>query len=174
MIEGNLNIDFITEEILDSTVYAKSNDVGHANGLWEHQNISKPDYPNGSALVHQSFQHECPDWAHEVKDMFDWVKYGQVTINKIDPGCFIPPHTDTMYKFYKFLDNNKITYKSNPVRYTMFLTDHKLGHFININGVTLDTYSKGDYTIIKPNQIHMVANIGPEPRYTLQVTGIVK
>lgn len=172
MIKGNLNIDFVTEEILAQTKFATSNDVGHANGLWEHQNITKPSYPSGSAMVHQSFQEQCPEWAHKVKNLFHWVQYSQVTINRIDPGCFIPPHTDTMYKFYKFLKDNDIQYKDTPIRYTLFLTDHKLGHFININGQTLDTYSKGDYTIILPHQVHMVANIGAEPRYTLQVTGI--
>ena len=35
-------------------------------------------------------------------------------------------------------------------------------------------YKKGDFTVIKPNAEHHVANLGYQNRYTLQVTGFAE
>ena len=35
-------------------------------------------------------------------------------------------------------------------------------------------YVKGDYTIIKPNCVHLVANLGYQTRFTMQITGFAK
>ena len=173
MIEGNYDINFITDKILQDTHFPEKNSTEYANGIWEKFNTDKPNFPTGSAVVYQAFGDQAPDWAHKIKDMFNWMDNKQVTINKITPGCFIPPHIDEFFKLKQYLGtDNSSTY--DIVRATMFVTDHKLGHIINIEGNSIDTYSKGDYAFIRSGQIHTVANLGHEDRYTLQVTGTIK
>jgi len=175
VIEGKINIDFLTEEMLENTEYAEKNYVPDGNGLWERMGVTPPPYTTESPVVLQSFGDACPDWAHQIADKFDWISHKQVTINKITPGCFIPPHKDTMYKIRKYVEDNNIDITGQElIRVTIFLTDHKLGHWINIGGNSIDAYSKGDYAFIFPNQLHLVANLGFENRYTMQVTGTTK
>ena len=172
MIKGNVNIDFVTSEMLKNTVYLEKNYVPDGNGLWERMGVTPPPYPVEGPVVHQTFGDKCPEWAHQIAQQFDWVNHKQVTINKIEPGCYIPPHKDTMYKIKKYLaDNNIVEENQELIRVTIFLTDHELGHWINIDGKSIDNYNKGDYAFIFPNQIHTVANLGFATRYTMQVTG---
>ena len=174
MILGNLNLDFITQSDLDNSVYNERTECHHANGLWEEINIDPPTYPENSAIVYQAFGDEAPDWAHKVKEMFDWVEMKQITIIKILPGCFIPPHKDKMYMLKKSITEAGFNVEDyDLIRINIFLTDHKIGHVFNLNNKFLDKYKKGDYLYILPNEIHGVANIGAEPRYTMQVTGVV-
>lgn len=173
MIKGNVNLDFITDEILQNTSYAETTQVGHANGLWEELNVEPPQYAEGSAVIYQSFGDQCPEWAHKIAGMFDWIDHKQVTINKIMPGRFIPPHKDKMYKMRDYLnDANVDTTNKELTRVTIFLQDHKLGHWLNIDGQSYDKYNKGDYAFIFPEQVHVVGNLGNEPRYTMQITGL--
>lgn len=171
MIEGNYDISFVTDKILHDTNFPEKNSVEYANGIWEKFGTDTPKFPTGSATVYQAFGDQAPDWAHKIKDMFNWMDNKQVTINKVTPGCFIPPHMDGFFKLKQSLDDYS---KYDIVRVTMFLTDHKLGHIINIEGNSIDTYSKGDYAFIRSGQIHTVANLGYADRYTLQVTGTIK
>ena len=61
-----------------------------------------------------------------------------------------------------------------PVRVNLFLQDRLMGHYIEIENKTWLDYKKGDYTIIKPDTVHLVANLGYEPRFTMQLTGYAK
>ena len=174
VIKGNVDISFVTQEALDATRYAETTSVGHANGLWEEMDVLHPEYPEGSDIIYQSFGDQCPQWAHDVSKLFTWVDHKQITINKIMPGRFIPPHKDKMYKMRQYLDDaNVYTENKELVRITIFLQDHKIGHWLNIDNHSYDNYSKGDYTYIFPEQLHVVGNLGNEPRYTMQVTGLI-
>jgi len=95
-----------------------------------------------------------------------------VTINLIEPGFFIPPHRDAFLKLREFarVNNIDITDKE-PVRINLFLQDHKIGHYFEMDNTICFNYKKGDYAIIKLGKIHSVINIGNENRYTLQVSG---
>ena len=61
-----------------------------------------------------------------------------------------------------------------PVRVNLFLQDRLMGHYIEIENESWLDYKKGDYTIITPNTVHSVANLGYEPRFTMQITGYTK
>lgn len=175
MIEGNYNIDFVTDDMLDKTVFPERSETSLANNHWEKLNTTVPNFPKDSAIVYQAFGDQAPEWAHKIKEMFDWLEHKQVTINKLLPGNFIPPHTDEMFKLKQsLLDKNIDINNVELIRVTMFLTDHKLGHWINIDNQSLDNYNKGDYSFIRPGVLHTVANLGYQDRYTLQVTGTVK
>lgn len=172
MIRGHLDLNFITDELLDATVFTESNEVSYANGIWKDLNIPIPaSYKEGAATVHQCFDTDCPAWAHEIKDMFPWLKHRLVTVNKLEPGSFIPPHKDMFYRL-KDMTANVDTSNSVPIRINVLLQDKKHGHFLDVDNIALSDYRKGDYVYIYQGVIHSVVNVGFENRYTLQVTGL--
>lgn len=175
MIKGNVDLSFLTDEMLDNTKYAETTVTGHANGYWEEIDVTHPKYAEGSDVIYQSFGDDCPQWVFKISELFDWVEHKQVTINKIKPGRFIPPHKDKMYNMRNYLEENNVdTENKELIRLTIFLQDHKIGHWLNTDNQSFDNYSKGDYGYIFPDQLHVVGNLGHEPRYTMQITGLIK
>ena len=59
-------------------------------------------------------------------------------------------------------------------RVNLFLQDRLMGHYIEIEDESWLDYKKGDFTIIEPNKTHLVANLGYEARFTMQLTGYAK
>ena len=171
MIRGNVDLSFLTDSMLESTVFVEKNHVDHANGLWKELGITAPNFPVNSAVVHQSFNDQCPSWAHTIKDMFPWLQYRLVTINKLEPGSLIPPHRDMFYRLRELTDGVDVS-GMVLVRVNVLLQDKKYGHFLDIDNVALSDYRKGDYVYIQQGVIHSVVNAGFENRYTLQVTGL--
>ena len=174
MIKGNVDINFVTDEMLNNTVSPESTNTAGANGLWNDIGVEPPAYPPTASHLFQCFGDDCPQWATDISNKFDWVHHKQITLNKLTPGTFIPPHKDTMYRLKKHLsDANENTENLELVRINIFLQDHFLGHWLNIDAESFDNYNKGDYTFIFPNVIHTVANLGYNPRYTMQITGLI-
>ena len=134
MIKGHVNLDFITDAMLDGSLFDEPTQVGHANGLWEDLGVQPPNYPKSAALVHQLFGDSCPQWAQQVKQLFDKnILYSTVTINLLKPGNFIPPHKDMFYRLMAFAKDNNIDLQNKePIRINIFLQDHKLGHFFEM------------------------------------------
>ena len=171
MIRGNIDLSFVTNSMLDSTVFAEENHVDYANGIWSELGVAQPQYPANSAVVYQSFNESCPDWAQEIKSKFDgFLKYSTVTINKVLPGNFIPPHRDGFYKLREFTKDFDVA-GLELVRINIMLQDKKIGHVLELEGEVLNNYRRGDYVYIFPGRLHLVANVGFEPRYTCQVSG---
>ena len=50
----------------------------------------------------------------------------------------------------------------------------KPGHYFEYDSRGLVNWKKGDYVMYSTDTPHAASNIGIEPRYTLQVTGILK
>ena len=92
-------------------------------------------------------------------------------ILKQPPGQCIKPHRDG---FKQFLDKN-LQYKKEQVRrYQFFLQDWKPGHYFEIDEQPMTNWSAGDYIVHSYENVHMSANVGTEPKYTAQITGILK
>ena len=171
MYKGHVDIDFVNNEMLCNVKFKEHNHVKWAGGLWDDLGVPVPDFPYDSPWVYQSFEDDCPLWAHDIKRMFnDVLSYSTVTINLLKPGNFIPPHRDQFYKLLKIAHHTEIK-DLEPIRINIFLQDAQLGHFFEMEGETWMNYKKGDYTIIRRGVLHSVVNIGNENRYTLQVSG---
>lgn len=129
MIKGHIDIDFVTDKMLEEAVF---NETHHIEFTWEEIGLSKPKERQESAIVHQSFDTDCPEWAHRIKDMFsNKIEHRMVTINLIKPGFFIPPHTDAFLKLHKYAKEHNIDIKDKePIRINLFLQDHKLVIFL--------------------------------------------
>ena len=176
MIKGNVNISHITYEMLEELVFTEKTKTRDAGGYWQTLGVDTPSFPTDSDIVYQTFGDNCPVWANNVILLFDsWLKYSMVTINKLTPGCFIPPHRDTLYRIRQKVSNENIDVSSLvPVRINLFLQNKELGHMFEMEGKFLDEYKQGDFAIITPNKVHSVANLGYINRYTMQLTGFAK
>jgi len=79
---------------------------------------------------------------------------------KLNPGEFQCMHVDAHTLDVK-----------NLVRYTIFLQDWEPGHIFVLDDNYVSNYKAGDaYEWSDPLSIHGPANIGFNPRYTLQIT----
>ena len=91
------------------------------------------------------------------------------------PGRFIAPHQDTLYKLRKKVEKEGLEVEGmDAFRVNLFLQDRLMGHYFEMENEAWIDYKKGDYSIIRRNQTHLVANLGNEPRFTMQITGFAK
>ena len=170
MFKGNVNIDFVNNEMLAKIKFIEHNHVLWCAGIWEQMGVPVPDFPYDAPWVYQSFENDCPLWAHDIKRMFaDVLLYPTVTINLLKPGRYIPPHKDMFYRLLKDAPTN--IGDKEPVRINIFLQDCQLGHIFEMGGETWLDYKKGDYTVIHRGIVHTVVNVGYQPRYTMQISG---
>lgn len=115
------------------------------------------------------------------EDQIDFKEIGKqlgmevVTVSSIKQpaGNVIPLHRDTFYQVSKkYPDRKEIKVRSN-----IYLEDWKVGHIIQyLDGDTYktDTYwKKGQGWQWDETPLHIGANIGFQPKYTLQVSGFV-
>ena len=173
VIKGHVDLSFVTEEMLFNLDFTESSEVSHGNGLWEELGVKQPNFNTSNTRVWQMFDSLCPPWANKVKRMFNWIDYSTVTINKLEPGTFIPTHSDTLYRLKQHVKEQNIdTQNYRFVRINIFLQNRYPGHFLDIDNVAISQYNKGDYVIISPGVLHTVANLGWTNRYTMQITGI--
>jgi hypothetical protein len=174
MIAGSINIEHVDYSMLESVDFTEYTETREAGGFWKTIGVATPDFPLKSDVVHQTFDSGCPGWAHEIKQQFTWLLYSMVTINKLAPGCFIPPHTDTLYRIQQKALNNTIDVSNLvPVRINLFLQNKEMGHMFEMDNTYLNKYNKGDYVIITTEKVHSVANLGYLNRYTMQLTGFI-
>jgi hypothetical protein len=94
-----------------------------------------------------------------------------LTIYKMETDEILPVHFDT-YKYYRNLF--KLDDSVDIVRTIVFLKDWSSGHYIEIDGTAQVGWKAGDWFMWANNTPHMAANIGLDPRYTLQITGWIE
>lgn len=94
-----------------------------------------------------------------------------VSYYRMDPGDNLPIHSD-LYKKYISLFNLEDR-KENIIRYIFFPEDRQPGHIFEVDGKIID-WRAGDWVAWKYDTIHMAANMGYSPRYTIQVTGVLR
>ena len=88
---------------------------------------------------------------------------------KQNPGMVFPLHADT---YYKFKQTHRVT--GDIVRWCIFLQDWQPGHYFDINQQPIVNWKKGDYVEIKEGDLHRGSNSGNVPKYTAQITGLLK
>ncbi len=125
-------------------------------------------YCDDNTRIHQLF------WN---KDQVDYDAIGQqlgievVSISSIrqDPGCVLPAHKDQFYKIYQTYPDRK----ENRVRANIFLEDWKMGHFLQYSDYVVANWVQGTGLMWDRDILHLSANAGLEPKYTLQVSGFL-
>lgn len=104
-------------------------------------------------------------------DMFSpegWQNIG-LQFDRAYPGYCMPPHKDH-YNFYlaKFSEVKKEKVR----RRLVFLEGWQAGHYFQLNQEVFVKWRQGDWVEFGPEDIHFGGNLGPETRYTLQITGV--
>jgi len=115
---------------------------------------------------------------HAIKDQIDWswtsifvpdnwIDVG-LAFDKSDPGYIIPMHRD---HFKNYCDRFGHA-RHNVKRRLVFLEGWKDGHYFQLEDKVYHHWSSGDWAEWSSEQPHMGANVGSQPRYTLQITGV--
>lgn len=101
---------------------------------------------------------------------FDWLNSISFAVTKMLPGNLLPIHAD---KYSYYVKSNNIQNLHQVFRAIVFLEDHQLGHFLHVDGESLNSWTAGDYVIWRGCSKHIAGNLGHANRYTLQITGYV-
>ncbi len=136
--------------------------------IWREQGYNHDiKYFTGEMCPHNEKQ---PSWN---KIFIEWVKnkHGLKDVGccyyRMETGVILPNHSDA-YTLYKKKFNCEI---DDIYRILIFLEDWKSGHYLEFDGEPIVGWKAGDYAKWKGETKHFAANIGPEYRYTLQITG---
>ena len=161
-------------------------EIGHAGRFWENDFKNLPftkqpvtdeeiktwesmgyDYVKSFTGSMYDNRNPMPEWIGALEQMFGL--YNQTyTVYRMNTLEIMPVHTDH-YKTYSKLNN---TSPDQVCRVLMMLEDWKPGHYFELDGIGYVNWKAGDWFKWKGDVPHAAANIGVEPRYTLQVTGL--
>jgi hypothetical protein len=118
---------------------------------------------------------------HVIRDVYPWMNYVpqyfsdlenlSFCINRFPPGTYFPMHIDR-YGYYSKANN--IQDLSSIARYVLFLEDSVPGHILQVGDTVYHNWSAGLCVGWEYSTLHMVANLGMQDRYTLQITGTQK
>jgi hypothetical protein len=114
-----------------------------------------------------------PTWNQKFIDHFKKLGWKDVGTSyyKMSTGTCLPTHGDL---YLKYIDLFKLQGQEHTIRRAIvFLEDWKSGHYFEGIGIPLTQWSAGTVVEWTYDTPHMAANIGSEPRYTLQITGHV-
>jgi hypothetical protein len=133
---------------------------------YDEQNIKyiMAGYTDKNTQYYQTF--DLPEEYHIfAKSIFS--EYSLSVIKQM-PGQTIPQHFDTFYKFCEINNCSKI----DVCRLNFFLEEWKTGHYFEINNEPYVDWGKMNFKIIRYGQPHLSGNMGMEPKYTMQITGL--
>jgi hypothetical protein len=108
-----------------------------------------------------------PEWVSTLENMFGM--YNQTyTFYRMDTLEIMPVHSDHFNTYCRI--NNTTTDKVERV--ILMLEDWKPGHYFELDGIGFVNWKAGDWFKWRGDVPHAASNIGTEPRYTLQITGM--
>ena len=124
-------------------------------------------YYNSSFSGHMyNSKNIMPAWTDSVAKQMQLGNCGFV-FYRMDTLDIMPPHVDHFQTYVKLFKVNI----ENVYRAVVFLEDWKPGHYFEIDSKGCINWSAGDYVLWGSDIEHAAANIGTDPRYTLQITG---
>ena len=88
---------------------------------------------------------------------------------RMSTGTILPTHGDLYLRYVQLFDLQGQEHRIR--RAVVFLEDWKSGHYFEGMGQAETGWSAGTVIEWTYDTPHMAANMGPEPRYTLQITG---
>ena len=114
-------------------------------------------------------------------DQIDYQQLGRqlgmnvITVSTIKqpPGCVVPYHRDTFFQI-----KQRFPERTEPrVRANVYMENYRLGHFVQY---TLDGshhistgWQAGDGWLWDSEILHLSANAGMQPKYTMQISGFL-
>ena len=112
-----------------------------------------------------------PQWNQTFVDIYremGWKDIG-TSYYRMGTGTVLPTHGDL---YLRYIELFKLQGQEHRIRRAIvFLEDWKPGHYSEAGDVAKVNWRAGDAIEWSYDAPHMAANIGLEPRYTLQITG---
>lgn len=130
---------------------------------WDSEGYSGFTYGGGLFNMKQ----EMPNYATPFFTLFDWDNVA-ISFYVLKTMMAVPPHQDN---YPGYIKRNNIVDRSKIRRCIIFLEDWKSGHYLEVARKPFVNWQAGDYVIWQDDVPHYAANIGPENRYTMQITG---
>ena len=112
-----------------------------------------------------------PSWNQRFVDIFSnmgWKDIG-TSYYRMNTGTILPTHGDLYTKYITLFGLHGQEHKIR--RAIVFLEDWKSGHYFEHMGEPCVNWTAGQVMEWTYDTPHMAANMGLEPRYTLQITG---
>lgn len=112
-----------------------------------------------------------PSWNQRFLNIYaemGWKNIG-TSYYRMGTGTILPTHSDL---YLRYVDLFNLQGKEHSIRRAIvFLEDWKPGHYFEGNDVAKVHWKAGDVVEWQYDTPHLAANLGLEPRYTLQITG---
>ena len=114
-----------------------------------------------------------PTWNQQFVNIYEQMGWKDVstTYYRMSTGVILPVHGDLYLRYVDFF--NLQGQEQRIRRAIVFLEDWKPGHYFEGNNVAKVDWRAGDVVEWKYDAPHLAANLGLDPRYTLQITGWV-
>jgi len=114
-----------------------------------------------------------PEWNQRFIDIFagqGWKDIG-TSYYRMNTGTVLPTHNDLYKKYIELFD---LAGKEHTIRRAIiFLEDWQPGHYAEYLDAAYVNWRAGAVVEWVYDTPHLAANLGPTPRYTLQITGHV-
>jgi hypothetical protein len=150
------DLDYINETFNDAASLKHWQSLGYANHF------------TGDMCDMRSPQ---PSWNHrfvEIYSALGWKDIG-TSYYRMNTGTILPTHSDFYLRYIDLFDLQGQEHRIH--RAIVFLEDWKPGHYFEGCNVPWIQWSAGDVAAWQYDTPHLAANMGLEPRYTLQITG---
>jgi hypothetical protein len=112
-----------------------------------------------------------PSWNQQFVNIYEqmgWKDLG-TSYYRMGTGTILPAHSDL---YLRYIDLFNLQGQEQRIhRAIVFLEDWKSGHYFEGNNVAKINWRAGDVVEWQYDAPHLAANMGLEPRYTLQITG---
>jgi len=106
------------------------------------------------------------DWEADINQKLP-LSHAICTVTRQDPGQVLPWHQDGFY-----YQKNAFPNETLPIwRYLVFLTDWKVGHYVQFGDTVYPHWQRGDTIAWHPDTWHVTANAGLETKWTANITG---
>jgi len=137
--------------------------------------LDKGSYDDADAFVQINMQH-----THHVKEPFREPFYNYIKQSGKPSIVFetavLRENCAEHFKdkYYRFKSKNKKINAKEVIRYCIFLSDWKPGHYFEYNDKPIQPWKKGDILVLEKDVYHRSANAGTTFKYSAQITGVLK
>ena len=151
-------LNYITESFNDNANVARWLNMGYANQFTGAMCDMRQPQPSWNHLFIKAFEAQ------------GWQDVG-TSYYRMSTGTILPTHQDL---YLRYVDVFKLHGQEQRIRRAVvFLEDWQPGHYAEYMDRPYTAWQAGDVVEWPYDTPHMAANLGPTPRYTLQITGWV-
>jgi hypothetical protein len=112
-----------------------------------------------------------PAWNQQFVNIYEQMGWKDIGTSyyRMSTGTTLPVHSDL---YLRYVELFKLQGQEQRIRRAIvFLEDWRPGHYAEYDGIAKINWLAGDVVEWAYDAPHMAANMGLDPRYTLQITG---